>query len=110
MEITDQTFDDILSKESTLLVGFGAPWCGNCRNFLPVLEETAKKVGLPMYSLVVDDNPQSVQNYEVHPVPVRYDVRGVPTVIVFRDGREAGRVVGALPEDKLQEKIKEIVA
>lgn len=109
MQITDSNFDGVLSREETMVVGFGAPWCGNCRSFLPVLQSTTKELGVPLYELVVDDNPRSVAEYDVHPVPVRYDVLGVPTVIVFHGGEEIGRLHGALPARNLKQKLQEIL-
>lgn len=110
MEITDSNFDELVSAEDISVVGFGAPWCGTCRHFRSVLEDTANKAGLPLYELVVDDNPQSVDRFGVESIPVRYSVRGVPTVIVFEKGQEKGRIIGSLPEDKLLLRLNEIVA
>lgn len=110
MEINDSNFDELISAEKVAVVGFGAPWCGTCRHFRGVLEETVSKTGLPLYELTVDDNPQSVERFHVESIPVRYSVRGVPTVIVFEGGQEKGRIVGPLNGDKLFARINEIVA
>jgi thioredoxin 2 len=89
--LTDATFDRVI-RESTLpvLVDFYADWCGPCKMMAPAVEELARtSVGtLLVTKLDTDASPQTAG---------RFQIRGIPTTIVFRDGRESGRQTGAVP-------------
>ncbi len=94
-EITDNDFEDKVLKASTVvLVDFWAPWCGPCKSIAPVLEEIAKEMNgkVAIYKVNVDDNPRS---------PAQFSVRAIPNLILFKDGAEVDRVVGAVPKDEL---------
>ena len=75
-----------------IVVDFWAPWCGPCLRLAPILEEVALEMGdrLTVYKLNTDENQQS---------PANYRVMSIPTLIVFRDGEEVDRIVGAMPAD-----------
>ena len=90
-DVTDASFQaDVLEADGPVLVDFWAPWCGPCRVVHPILEEiAAEREELTVYSLNVDDNQQTAG---------RYEVLSIPTMILFKDGAEAKRVVGALPK------------
>lgn len=100
MDLTDQNFTQILGEEDWALVDFWAPWCGPCRALEPVLRTVAEELDLPLYKLLVDDNPRSA---------ARYGVQGIPTVILFQKGEERGRLVGALPKERLLRDIEDIL-
>ncbi|UBV44880.1 thioredoxin TrxC (plasmid) [Deinococcus taeanensis] len=91
---TDATFDGDIMAGVPVIVDFWAPWCGPCRVIGPVLEEIARERAghVRVVKVNVDENPQ---------VPGRYQVQGIPTLLLFRNGQLAGRQVGALPKAAL---------
>lgn len=93
--VTDNSFDgEVLKSGVPVLVDFWAEWCGPCRALAPKLEEIAKEMGnkMKVLKMNVDENPN---------MPVRYGVRGIPTMILFKDGKQVGQVVGNLPKDDI---------
>ena len=86
MQVTDQTFGETVGK-GTVLVDFWAPWCGPCRMIAPVLEELDAAVGekLTIAKVNVDDNPESA---------ARYRILSIPTLKLFKDGREVDTMIG----------------
>lgn len=94
-EISDETFEqEVLQSEQPVLVDFWAVWCAPCRMMNPTVEAVAAEYegSARVVKLNVDDNPASSQ---------RYGINGIPTMILFRNGREEERVVGATSRDTL---------
>jgi len=94
--VSDQTFKtDVLDAPGPVLVDFWAEWCGPCKMIGPALEEIAAefKGKLTVAKVNIDENPMT---------PNSYGVRGIPTLILFKDGKPADTKVGALPKSQLK--------
>jgi thioredoxin 1 len=101
--ITDENFQEaIKGSDKLILVDFWAEWCGPCKSLAPALEDASNDLSekIVVYKLNIDENPVA---------PQKYGVRGVPTIVFFRNGEEADRQVGLLPKSKLYEKIEKII-
>ena len=101
--VSDETFDaDVLKAEVPVLVDFWAEWCGPCKQIGPSLEEIAQEMGgkITVAKINIDENPET---------PTKLGVRGIPTLMIFKDGEVAATKVGALPKSKLVEWINETI-
>ena len=98
IEITDSNFNDLISKNKTVLVDFWAEWCGPCRMIGPIVEELAGEYDgkAIIGKLDVDTNQES---------SVKYGVRSIPTILLFKDGELVDRQVGAVPKETLSKAI-----
>lgn len=100
---TDGNFEpEILKSDLPAMVDFWAPWCGPCHVIAPVIEEFAKEYAgrLKVAKMNVDENPAT---------PSRYGIRGIPTVIIFKDGQVFDQIVGAVSKSKMEEMIKKVL-
>ena len=96
--VSDDSFDsEVLGAEGPVLVDFWAEWCGPCKQIGPSLEEISEEMEIAVAKVNIDENPMT---------PSKYGVRGIPTLILFKDGQVAATKVGALPKGKLVEWIQ----
>ncbi|MGH7069358.1 MAG: thioredoxin [Acetobacteraceae bacterium] len=94
--VTDASFaTDVLAAGGPVLVDFWAEWCGPCRTIAPALEELAGEFAgrLEVAKVNIDENPET---------PTTYAVRGIPTLILFKDGKPAATKIGAAPKSSLK--------
>ncbi len=94
--VTDASFEqDVLKATGPVLVDFWAEWCGPCKMIAPSLEEIGAEFAgkLTVAKVNIDENPMTPNNYAV---------RGIPTLILFKDGKPAAQQVGALPKSQLK--------
>ena len=93
--LTDDTFEEeVLKSSAPVLVDYWAEWCGPCKMIAPILDEIAGEYGdrIKVAKLNIDDNPQT---------PPKYGIRGIPTLMLFKDGNVEATKVGALSKSQL---------
>lgn len=99
-EVNDGNFEaEVLKAKGKVLVDFWAPWCGPCRMQAPVLDKlaTSGKINARIVKLNTDESPKTAGNYSI---------QSIPTLILFENGQEIDRLVGAQPEEILKKKLQ----
>jgi thioredoxin 1 len=102
-DVTDNNFQaEVLESETPVLVDFWAPWCGPCRIIAPSLEELNDEIeNLRVVKLNVDENQQ---------IAAQYEVMSIPTLIVFKNGQPAKKIIGAMPKKRLEAELAPALA
>jgi thioredoxin 1 len=104
LEVTDANFDEeVLRSEQPVLVDFWAAWCGPCKAIGPAVDGVAQAYAgkLKVTKVNVDANGST---------PMRYGIRGIPALLFFKDGKVADQIVGYVPQDVIEEKVKRLLA
>jgi thioredoxin 1 len=104
LEVSDATFDqEVLQSEQPVLVDFWAAWCGPCKAIAPIVDGMAATYAgkLKVAKVNVDENDAT---------PSRYGVRGIPALLFFKNGKVADQIVGYVPQDVIDGKIKSLLA
>ncbi len=103
-KVTDDTFErDVLQSGTPVLVDFWAEWCGPCKSIGPAIEELAAELqgAVSVVKLNIDDNPMTTG---------RFGIRGVPTLMIFKEGKVAATQVGAISKNRMREWIDQIIS
>ncbi len=101
VHLTKDDFESKIKGEKPVLVDFAATWCGPCQMMAPLMEEIGKEEDAFVTAKIdIDEAPE---------IAAKYHVMSVPSFVVFADGEEKGRAMGAMPKEALVEKVKELI-
>lgn len=102
LEITDKNVNELMAEGKPVVIDFWAPWCGPCKMIGPLIEELAEqyKDNVTIGKCDVDENTD---------LPAQYGIRNIPTILFFKNGELADKLVGAVPKAKIEEKIKALI-
>jgi thioredoxin 1 len=103
LEVSDANFDEeVLRSEQPVLVDFWAVWCGPCKAIAPIVDGVAAAYAgkIKVAKVNVDQNGAT---------PSRYGIRGIPALLFFKDGKVADQIVGYVPQDVIEEKVKRLI-
>lgn len=103
LAVSDASFEsEVLQAGGPVLVDFWAEWCGPCKALSPLIDELAKEMGdkVKIVKVNIDENPEA---------PTKYGVRGIPTLMVFKDGQVVDTRVGGMPKSQLTEWVQGVV-
>lgn len=96
-ELNENNFEDVVTNNTKVVVDFWAPWCMPCRMLIPIFQELEKEInGISFGKVNVDENAELAQ---------RFGIMSIPTIIMFLNGKEMDRLVGAIPKDELKTNI-----
>lgn len=98
MIVTDENIDSVINSHKIVLIDFWAEWCRPCKMFSPVLDEIADENAIWIGKINVDENPKSAFHYEIN---------SIPTVLVFENGKQVKKIIGAKPKHAMLEEIAE---
>ena len=105
LEITDTNFEEVLKEKEITLVDFWAPWCGPCKMLGPIIDElsndNAENTNISVGKLNVDNNKETA---------LKYGIRGIPTVLFFKNGEIADKIVGFKSKQEFQSKINNLLS
>ena len=101
IDFKDEDFNNKIKNEDVSVIQFSAAWCGPCKAIAPAIEEiSVEKENLIVATINIDDNPES---------PSKYGVRGIPTLMIFKDGQLIDTKVGSIPKSKILEWINSLI-
>jgi len=102
IHLTDKEFDSTIKKETTIIVDFWAPWCGPCQMMGPVFEQLSEefKGKLTFAKVNTEDAQASAQ---------KSNIMSIPALVLYKNGKESGRIIGAMPKSVLKGKIESLL-
>ena len=98
MIVTDESFEQAIKENKTILIDFWADWCGPCRKVAPILEELSTETGLLVGKLNIDENLEKTREYAV---------QSIPSMVLFVDGKPVHTIVGAKPKHMIMKELQQ---